>query len=74
MVKNAGIAWLTSSHGMFFDSPIIMEPTSMRTGAVAVGGTEPSRGAKKRDRRNRKPIVHAVRPVRPPWGTALCVD
>jgi hypothetical protein len=45
---------------------IIMQPTRMRAPPVAQGGIEAKIGAKKRDMKNKRPVVIAVSPVRPP--------
>lgn len=45
---------------------IIMQPTRIRVQPVAQGGMDAKIGAKKMDTRKQKPVVMAVRPVRPP--------
>jgi len=46
--------------------PIIRNPTRIRTGAAASGGTIPARGYRKMAKRNRTPTTTDVKPVRPP--------
>jgi hypothetical protein len=65
-VKKAGKAWDMSCHSTFADSPIIMTPTSIKTGAVASDGTAENNGLKNNANTKYVPITIAVNPVLPP--------
>ena len=60
---------LSSSNFKSTTASNIRKPTKISAGAVAKDGMEVNNGENKVARRNNKPVVSAVRPVRPPTAT-----
>src|SRR4051794_18272469 len=66
IVRNAGIPRPSSSHGMRLTRVTILQPTTIRAGATACGGTTPTAGHEASEARKSRPTTTLVRPVLPP--------